>query len=96
LKQQAGKGNRYVGQNTVRLYTLSTCSHCRAAKRFLDENGIAYDFTDVDLLSGEEKQRAVEEVRKLNPRCSYPTIVLGENRVIVGFRETELREALEL
>lgn len=85
-----------MGQNTVRLYTLSTCSHCRAAKRFLDENGIAYDFTDVDLLSGEEKQRAVEEVRKLNPRCSYPTIVLGGGRVIVGFSETELLEALEL
>jgi glutaredoxin-like protein NrdH len=32
-------------------------------------------------------------VRKLNPRCSFPTIIIGE-RVIIGFKENEIKEAL--
>ena len=40
----------------VKIYSLSTCSHCKATKKFLGECGIQYDFTDVDLLSGEERR----------------------------------------
>ena len=34
----------------VKLYTLSTCGHCTATKRLLDDCSVAYEFTDVDLL----------------------------------------------
>lgn len=80
---------------TVRMYTLSTCSHCRRTKEFLTSNGIEFEFTDVDLLTGDERRDAVEHIRKINPRVSYPTILIG-NTVIVGFRETEIKEALGL
>lgn len=80
-------------QLPIKIYTLSTCSHCKATKKFLGECGIQFEFTDVDLLSGEERQRILEEVRKFNPKCSFPTIVIGE-RVIVGHKEDEIREAL--
>ena len=79
----------------IKIYTLSTCSHCRATKRFLDECGVEYDFTDVDLLEGEERKAVLEDVRKLNPACSFPTIIIGD-KVIVGFREDEIKEALGL
>ena len=79
----------------VRLYTLSTCSHCKAAKRFLGDCGIVYDCTDVDLLKGEERQAAIEELRGINPDCSFPTIVIGDT-IIVGFREEQIREGLGL
>lgn len=82
-------------ENQIKIYTLSTCSHCKATKRFLDECSVAYDFTDVDLLQGEERTAILEDVRKLNPRCSFPTIIIGE-KVIVGFKENEIREALGL
>ena len=82
-------------QETVRLYTLSTCSHCRATKRFLDEYGIEYSYTDVDLLAGMERAAVLEEVRRLNPQCSFPTIIIGD-RIIVGFREDEIRRALSI
>jgi len=75
------------------IYTLSTCSHCRAAKRFLEGCDVVYEFEDVDLLKGDERKAAVDEVRRLNPACSFPTIVI-DGRVIVGFREDEIREAL--
>jgi len=82
-------------QENVKLYTLSTCSHCRATKKFLDERNIEYSFTDVDLLTGDERKAMLDEVMKFNPQCSFPTILIGD-KVIVGFREDEIRKALNL
>ena len=80
---------------TVKMYSLSTCSHCSRTKEFFTSQGIEFEFTDVDLLTGDERRAAAEEVRKINPRVSYPTILIGDT-VIIGFRENEIRDALEL
>ena len=80
----------------VKLYAISTCGWCKKTKRFLDENNIEYDCDDVDLLEGEEKERVREEVAHHNPRRSYPTIVIDDEEVIVGFDADKLREALGL
>lgn len=80
-------------ERKVKLYTLSTCGHCKATKRLLDECSVAYEFTDVDLLDAEQRADALEYVKKLNPRCSFPTIIIGEH-IIIGFKENEIREAL--
>ena len=77
----------------VMMYTLSTCSHCKATKRFMDDNDIDYSFSDVDQLHGEERAAVLDEVKKINPRLSFPTIVIGDH-IIVGFKENEIREAL--
>ena len=82
-------------QPEVKLYTLSTCIHCKNVKRFLDNCNVRYEFKDVDLLTGSEREEVLNEIRKINESCSFPTIVIGE-RVIVGFREAEIREALGL
>jgi glutaredoxin-like protein NrdH len=79
----------------VKLYSLSTCSHCKATKKLLDDCTVRYEATDVDLLSGQERAAVLEEVRKLNPQCSFPTIIIG-NQVIVGFKEAEIKKALGL
>jgi glutaredoxin-like protein NrdH len=78
-----------------KLYTLSTCVHCKATKRFLKENGIEFDYVDVDKLDGREKDEVCDEVIKLSGGLRFPTIVVG-NKVIVGFYEDKLREALGL
>jgi glutaredoxin len=77
----------------VKIYSLSTCSHCRATKKFIDGCTIKYEFVDVDLLKGDERKAIIEDVKKFNPRCSFPTIIIGE-KVIVGFKEKEIKEAL--
>jgi glutaredoxin-like protein NrdH len=82
-------------QKPVKIYTLSTCSHCKATKRFLDDCNVQYDFEDVDLLQGVERAAILEDVRKLNPRCSFPTIIIGD-KVIVGYKEEDIKEALGL
>ncbi len=77
----------------VMIYTLSTCSHCKATKKLLDDCKVAYQFTDVDKLTGDERAAILDDVRKFNPRCSFPTIIIG-NKVIVGYKEQEIKEAL--
>ena len=82
-------------QKPIKIYTLSTCVHCKAAKKLLNECAATYDFIDVDLLAGEELKAVLEDVKKFNPECSFPTIIIGD-KVIVGFRENEIRSALGL
>jgi len=79
----------------VTIYSLSTCGHCKAAKKFLADCEIKYEFVDVDQLQGEERSAILEDVRNFNPRCSFPTIII-DDKVIVGFREDEIKEALGL
>ncbi len=80
---------------SVKIYTLSTCGHCKATKKLLSELDVDYDYTDVDKLVGEERKTTIEDVRRLNPKISFPTIVIGD-KIIVGHKENEIREALGL
>jgi glutaredoxin-like protein NrdH len=71
---------------SVKVYSLSTCSHCKAAKKFLSDCTIKYDFVDVDQLQGEERKAILEDVKKFNPKCTFPTIIIGD-KVIIGNKE---------
>lgn len=77
----------------VKVYTLSTCGHCKSTKKLLGDCGIQFEFTDVDLLTGEERKAILEEVKRFNPKCSFPTIIIGD-KVIVGYKEDEIKSAL--
>lgn len=79
----------------VKVYSLSTCSHCKSTKRLLSECTVEYDFVDVDKLEGEERKEILADVKKFNPRCSFPTIIIGD-KVIVGYKEKKIKEALGL
>ena len=79
----------------VKIYSLSTCSHCKSTKKLLDDCEVMYEFEDVDMLKGEERAAILEDVKKWNPRCSFPTIIIGD-QVIVGYKEDEIKQALGL
>lgn len=76
------------------LYALSTCGWCAKTKDLLREMGVAFDFTYVDLLDGREQDDAMAMVERYNPSGSFPTLVIGNKRAIIGYREQEIREAL--
>ena len=81
----------------VTIFSLSTCGHCRRTKTFLEEKGIAYDYIDVDLLSGETFTEVYDHMKIYNPRGSFPTIVIGDKKqVVVGDKLDEIAAALEL
>ncbi len=81
----------------VLVYALSTCIHCKNAKKFLDDSDVAYEVVHVDSAQGEERKQLIDEVKKFNPACSFPTILIGDEPVVVvGFRKDQIKEALGL
>ena len=80
----------------IMLYALSTCIWCKKTKQLFDKLGVEYSYIYVDLLEGEEKDDIVDEIRKWNPRCSFPTLVINDKKVITGFKEDEILKELEL
>ena len=78
----------------VMLYALSTCVWCKKTKELLASLGVDHSYVFVDLLPEKEMDEVMEQVMKFNPKGSFPTLVIDEKRCIVGFRETEIREAL--
>lgn len=76
------------------LYALSTCVWCKRTKQFLGNLGVGFDYIFVDLLQGAEKESAMAELEKWNPRRSFPTMVINGEKCIIGFKEDEIREAL--
>ena len=89
--------NRVVGikhsKQSIMLYALSTCIWCKKVKKLLDNLGVSYEFIDVDKLSGRDNAEVVAEVKKFNPRCTFPTMVVDGSECIVGFKEDQIREA---
>jgi glutaredoxin-like protein NrdH len=79
----------------IMLFALSTCVWCGKTKKLLDDLGVAYTFEYVDLLAGKEREAAVKEITVWNPACSFPTLVINNEKCIVGFKEEEIRAALK-
>jgi glutaredoxin-like protein NrdH len=78
----------------VILYALSTCVWCKKTKKLLTELGVDFSYIFVDLLEGEEKVKAVNEVARYNPSRSFPTLVIDDTTSIVGYQEKRIREVL--
>jgi glutaredoxin-like protein NrdH len=77
----------------VLLFALSTCGWCGKTKELLKELGIAFDFVYVDLLPPEEIDEAIAIIEKFNPAGSFPTLIIDDKKVVVGFREEDIRGA---
>lgn len=88
---------RVEGENRgdIVLYALSTCGWCRKTRQLLEEMGVGYSYVYVDLLPRNEREQVRQEVMKWNPRGSFPTIVIDNERTVVGFSEDKIREALQ-
>ena len=84
-----------MSQPEIKVFSLSTCSHCKSTKKLLSECTVKYEFIEVDMLEGDERKAILEDIKKFNPRCSFPTIIIGD-KVIVGYKEKDIKEALGL
>ena len=76
------------------MYALTTCQHCKNTRKFLDANKVDYIIIYLDEYSGSQRSDLMEKVRTYNPRGTFPTILLPNGKVIVGFRKQLLQEAL--
>ena len=87
-----GKNNKHK----VFMYALSTCAWCKMTKRFLKDNNVEFEYVDVDLVVGKDKEKVKQEILDKGGSLSYPTIVVDDNILINGFRKDKIKEALEL
>ena len=84
------------GQNKgeVLLFALSTCGWCKKTRLLLEELGVAYNYVYVDLTEGEERNEVIENLKKWNTSLSFPTLVLNNEKSIVGFDKDTIMEEL--
>jgi glutaredoxin len=78
----------------VLLFALSTCGWCKKTRLLLEEIGVAYNYVYVDLTEGEERNEVIENLKKWNTSLSFPTLVLNNEKSIVGFDQDTIVEEL--
>jgi glutaredoxin-like YruB-family protein len=74
----------------VKVYSLSTCSHCIKTKAFLNENDIPFENIDMN-----ENPQAGEEMLEKSGQAGVPVIDI-DGKIIVGFDKEAILEALEI
>jgi glutaredoxin len=81
-------------KHKVFLYTLSTCGWCKKTKELLKDQGVAYEYIDLDKCSKEDQKAAVEELKAKNLPVAFPVIVVNDDVVIQGFKKDDIIEAI--
>lgn len=78
------------------IYTLSTCIWCKKTKQTLADLGYAYNYVEVDKHEGAEEDKLIEELKKYNPNCSFPTTIVNDSKAIIGFQPDKIIKELGL
>ena len=74
----------------VKIYSTPTCPWCKKTKEFFKANKVK--FTDVDVSSDD---KASKEMVEKSGQMGVPVIDIN-GKIIVGFDEEKLKEALKL
>lgn len=82
-------------RGNVFLFALSTCIWCKKTKAFLDDNKIAYSYVFMDELDGSSREEMKAKLKKWNPSCSYPTLVVNDSKCIIGFNPDDILQELK-
>jgi glutaredoxin 3 len=72
------------------MYTTPTCSYCRQAKAYLNQNRVRYTEIDVS-----RDQRASADMVRRTGQSAVPVILI-DNRPIVGFDKRRIDRMLGL
>ncbi len=78
----------------IMLYALSTCGWCKKTKELLNKLGVEYSYIFVDLLNENDKDKVMKEIKKWNSNLSFPTLIINNQKCIVGFKEDKIKEAI--
>lgn len=83
-------------EHPVMFYGLSTCVWCKRTRQFLEDQAIQFQYIYIDKLKGQEREEAIEQVRRWNPAVSFPTVVIGNEQCVIGYKPDRIKEALDL
>lgn len=74
----------------VKVYSTETCPFCTMVKDFLKKNKVKFEAVDVG-----QDQAALKEMMDKSGQTGVPQIDI-DGKIIVGFNEAALKEALKL
>lgn len=77
----------------ITLYSLTTCTFCQAIKKMFEDLEISFHCIQADELPEKEKSKVLKELREVNPKCSFPTVVV-DNEVVIGYKIQEIKETI--
>ena len=81
-------------RGSVMLYGLSTFGWCGMTRDLLKSLEVKFSYLYVDEVGPDEQEQVVKEIERFNPHLSFPTLVIGNDHAIVGFREDDIRKEL--
>ena len=93
------KTTRVPGTNKkhkVLIYALSTCVWCKKTKQLLKDNGVEYEYVDIDMCNPKDQEEIRNEIRKRGGNIGFPTVIIDGKAMIIGYREDQIKEALEI
>tara|TARA_Y100000588_G_scaffold139430_1_gene153271 strand:- start:301 stop:573 length:273 start_codon:yes stop_codon:yes gene_type:complete len=74
----------------IKVYGTTWCGDCTRAKQFMDENGVSYNWTDVD-----EETQYQDYIKGLNNgQMRVPTIIFPDGSILVEPSNEELAEKI--
>lgn len=76
----------------IKMYSLSTCKHCKDAKAFFKKHNIEFENIEVD-----NNKKAIEEMYKKSKQYGVPVIEIKRAHgigIVVGFDEGTLKQML--
>ena len=79
---------------SVFLFALSTCGMCKKVKKLLGDLEVKFDFVDVDLLDGAEKEEAKKKMRAWDPRGPFPMLIINNSKCVIGDEPELIKKAL--
>ncbi len=79
-----------MSAKSVKVYSTSTCPWCKRTKKFLEDNGVAYQDLDVA-----KDEAARNEMINKTGQLGVPVIDI-DGEIVVGFDEPLLKEKLGL
>jgi len=74
----------------VKIYTTTTCPYCKMAKKFFQDNNVAYQEFNVA-----EDRTALNEMIKCSKQMSVPVIDI-DGEIIIGLNMPQIKQKLGL
>ncbi|MHA2368592.1 MAG: glutaredoxin family protein [Candidatus Hodarchaeales archaeon] len=72
------------------MFAISTCQWCKKGKRWLNDNGYAYTYLDIDSLKLEVKEDLKSNLRKeFNTRLTFPFLIIDRANFHAGFSSSD-------
>ena len=87
-----GRNNKHK----VLVYAISTCGWCKRSKKFLNDNNIEYEYVDVDVCNGDDRNTIMKDIQSRGGRLAYPTIIIDNKILLTGASPDKLKEVLEI